>query len=181
MHLKNTQGAKNVLKQLILFACLATTLVTKAFCDQDGSGPEVGKIVPPLDGRTLSGDLYLLRKDVGRPKVINFFWVECHPCSEEMPEMARLEKRFSGVKFISVHTSLNAASVEEVKVAEFIKKLKAAPSNIVLSTNRELGSIFNIQALPHTMVLDGNNKVLINITGYNADTIKALESTLDGL
>ncbi len=102
----------------------------------------------------------------------------CHPCREELPELALLEKQFKEVKFISVHTSLYKHAEEPETVAKYIKSLKGAPSHIVLTTSKELGSDFNIMGLPHTMILDENNIVLMNIIGYDKKNIQRLEQEL---
>jgi thiol-disulfide isomerase/thioredoxin len=165
--------------KFILFLLLLLAATNNVNADVDGSGPQVGQPVPKLYGRTLVDSLYSLSKDVGQAKVINFFWIECHPCREEMPELARLEKKYKSVKFISAHTSLNKKAEEPESVAIFIKSLKGAPSNIVLTTSSELGKDFNISGLPHTIILDENNVVLQNITGYDKQSMLELVSTLD--
>jgi len=167
-----------VLLKNIFLSLLLLVAAPAAFAANDGSGPEVGNEVPLLNGYTLEGESYRLRSDKGSTKVINFFWVGCHPCREEMPELAKLEKQFKSVKFISVHTTLYEHTEEPENVAKFIKSLKAAPSNIVLTTSGELGNDFNIKGLPHTMILDENNNVLLNIAGYNKNNMQILAKAL---
>ena len=166
-----------MLKNIILFFLLVVA-APAVFAANEGSGPEVGKPAPKLYGRTLDDDLYSLQKDTGQKKVINFFWVECHPCRDEMPELARLETEYKNVKFISVHTSLNKKAEELESVSKFVKSLKGAPSNIVVTKNKELGTEFNIVGLPHTMILDKNNIVLMNISGYDKKNMKKLADEL---
>ena len=166
-----------LLKNFILSILLLTATIA-VHAVPDGNGPVIGQPVPKLYGRTLDDELYSLKKDTGSTKVVNFFWVECHPCRDEMPELARLEKQYKGVKFISVHTTLNEHAVEPETVAKFIKSLKAAPSNIVLTTSSELGNEFNIAGLPHTMILDKNNIVPMKISGYDKQNMKKLADEL---
>lgn len=139
----------------------------------EGDGPQVGKLVPNLIGRTLDDKPYLLRKDIGTPKVVNLFAVTCKPCRVEMPELAKYEKRFKGVKFIAVHAlDENPANVEK-----FVKSLADAPSNIVL-TEGGLQETFNYLGLPHTIVLDSNNIVVMNLVGYTRENMLNLASQL---
>ncbi len=140
---------------------------------EEGTGPQVGKPVPNLIGRTLDDQPYLLKKDKGSPKVINFFSVTCKPCRVEMPELAKYERRFKGVKFISVH----ALDENPAIVAKFVKSLKDAPSNIIL-TEGGLEESFNYMGLPHTIVLDSNNIVVMNLVGYTEDNMLDLASQL---
>jgi thiol-disulfide isomerase/thioredoxin len=166
-----------VLKNIILSILLLTASFA-VHAAPDGTGPEIGQPAPKLYGRTLDDELYSLKTDTGQTKVINFFWVECHPCRDEMPELARLEKEYKNVKFISVHTSLAKKAEELESVSKFVKSLKGAPSNIVVTKNKELGTEFNIVGLPHTMILDENNIVLMNISGYDKKNMKRLVDAL---
>jgi thiol-disulfide isomerase/thioredoxin len=153
---------------LLLFPLLAAAEKT--------SGPPVGETAPNLIGRTLDDQTYRLKVDKGKPKVINFFWVECKPCVQEMPELAKLEKQYTGVKFISVHTR----DESHATVLKFIESLPAAPSNIVL-TSGGVQQTFQYRGLPHTIVLDSNNVVLLNLSGYTAANMQRLVKALQAI
>lgn len=142
----------------------------------EGSGPEVGQPSPNLVGRTLDDQSYRLKSDRGSPKVINFFSVTCKPCRQEMPELAKLEKQYTGVKFISVHTQ----EAQPEAVEKFVKALSGAPSTIVL-TSGGIQETFHYLGLPHTIVLDGNNVVLMNLVGYTPDNMRRLGKALQQL
>ena len=165
--MRNRKGAKNIfwMALLLSFSCAVQA--------GDGSGPQVGKPAPNLIGRTFDDKPYLLKKDKGSPKVINFFWVSCKPCRVEMPELAKLEQRFKGVKFISVHAEDENPAI----VAKFIKSLPGAPANVVL-TEGSLRETFNYFGLPHTIVLDSDNIVLMNLVGYTQENMHELTSQL---
>jgi thiol-disulfide isomerase/thioredoxin len=158
----------------ILFSILILTLAIPFGAKAaEGEGPEIGQLAPNIVGRTLEDRPYRLRVDTEKPKVINFFWVSCIPCKEEMPELAQLEKKYPNFKFISVHTKKESAQ----NVANFIKSLSGAPSNIVL-TSGGMQEAFNYMGLPHTIVLDSDNVVQMNFIGYTADNIKQLDKVL---
>lgn len=137
------------------------------------NGPEVGQLAPNLIGRTLDDQSYRLKSDKGQPKVINFFWVQCKPCKLEMPELAKMEKQYPGVKFIAVHTQEEKPEA----VMKFIQSLPAAPSNIVL-TSGGVQENFKYLGLPHTLLLDAENIVLLNLSGYTPANMQRLEQAL---
>lgn len=140
------------------------------------NGPAIGTEAPKLIARTLDDKLYLLSHDKDSPKVMNFFWVECVPCKKEMPELAKLEKAYPKVKFISVHASSESADI----VAQFIHSLSAAPSNIVV-TQSAAKEAFNVKGLPHTIVMDQNNIVQANLVGYTPKNMDSLKKMLEEL
>ena len=142
----------------------------------NSNGPEVGQPAPNIIGRTLDDQSYRLKSDKGSPKVINFFWVGCKPCRQEMPELAKLENQYKGVKFISVHT----LAEQPENVSKFVKSLVGAPSNIVQTTGG-IQETFQYQGLPHTMLLDSENVVLMNLSGYTPENMQRLSKALQQL
>jgi len=157
----------------LLGIVLVTFLVPVVVGAESGGGPVVGQPSPNILGRTMDDKYYRLKQDTGKPKVINFFWVSCIPCKKEMPELAKLEKQFKGVKFISVHTEDEKAET----VVKFVKSLSGAPSNIVM-TSGGVKEAFKYNGLPHTMILDGDNVVLMNLSGYTPENMRRLTSEL---
>lgn len=137
------------------------------------NGPAVGQPSPNIIGRTLSDDSWRLKNDLGKPKVINFFWVGCKPCKLEMPELAKLEKLHPNVKFISVHSQEEPVDT----VVKFVNSLSAAPSNIIM-TSGGVQESFRYMGLPHTIVLDKNNVVQMNISGYTPENMQRLSKAL---
>lgn len=159
--------------QKLLGALLVVLALPVCANATEGNGPEIGQPSPNIIGRTIADQPYRLKVDKGTPKVINFFWVSCKPCKEEMPELAQLEKKYPTVKFISVHTQKESPE----NVEAFIKALPGAPSNIVL-TSGGMQEAFKYHGLPHTIVLDGNNTVLMNLVGYTPENMQRLNEAL---
>jgi thiol-disulfide isomerase/thioredoxin len=155
------------------FCMLAFFTVHGSVTAAKQTGPEVGKASPNLIGRTLDGKMYRLSSDKSGPKVINFFWVSCKPCRTELPELAQMEKDNPKVKFISVHT----IDEKPEAVQKFINGLEDAPSNIVL-TNGGVQENFQYIGLPHTIVLDRNNVVLLSLSGYTKTNTSRLHKIL---
>jgi thiol-disulfide isomerase/thioredoxin len=153
-----------------------TLLLSMCATAEPLNGPDIGQPMPSLLGRTLDDRLFSLRKEIGQPKVINFFWVECVPCKKEMPELASLEKKYSGVKFIAVHTQNEKKEVVE----QFVRSLSAAPSNIVL-TQGGMQERFGYLGLPHTVIVNSENIVVKNLVGYTPENMKLLAESLNQL
>lgn len=140
------------------------------------NGPTVGEASPVLMGRTLDDDLYRLSGDTDKPKVISFFWTQCGHCKLELPELAKLEKKYPNVKFIAVHSKFESPAT----VGKFLRSLSASPKMVMLTT----GSIqeeFLYKGLPHTMVLDAENVVLANFSGYTPQNMKEMEALVNKL
>lgn len=139
-------------------------------------GPAVGEASPNFMGRTMDDQLYRLANDTDRPKVISFFWTQCGHCKLELPELAKMEKKYPKVKFIAVHTK--DESPETVK--KFLRSLSASPSTVILTTG-SLQEEFLYKGLPHTVVLDAENTVLANFSGYTPQNMKELNTLANSL
>lgn len=161
-------------KLLKLFLCLLLTPMPLLAASD--SGPAVGAAAPNLIGRTLDDQSWRLKSDLGQAKVINFFWVGCQPCRQEMPELAKLEKQYPHIKFMSVHTQEETPE----NILKFVKSLPAAPSHII-QTSGGVQETFNVKGLPHTLVLDAKNNVLLNLSGYTPANMQRLQQLLQKL
>ena len=161
---------------------LAFAVSATSFQSAWAEGPAPGAVSPDFRGFTMQDNFYVLSKQKGKAKVINFFWVECKPCREEMPELAKLEKQYPHISFIAVHTIPPASKdVSDEQVATFVNSLSAHPSTVVIS-GAPLLDKFNVKAFPYTLVLDANNKVVGGVSGYNpAQGVKKLTELLGKL
>jgi len=151
----------------ILFLIFTASVVASA---QGEEGLSVGETAPNLIGRLTTGGFFRLNSVDAKLKVINFWWIKCKPCKKELPEIAELEKKFPAVKFFAVHT----VELPRETIVEFINSLPKGPSNVVMGNSKML-ELFRFQSLPHTVVLDGKNRVMLVITGYTENNMKKLE------
>jgi serine/threonine-protein kinase len=136
-------------------------------------GLKVGVTAPNIMGRTLGGKIYRLYKSEAKLKVLNFWWVRSLTSKTEMQQLAKLEKQYPGVEFISVHS----VSVSREKIIAFLEVLSGSPSVIVMG-NKKVQQLYKFQTIPHTVVLDNENRVLLAITGYTSENMKQLEEII---
>lgn len=111
----------------------------------------------------------------GQVLVVNFWATWCAPCREEMPGFVKLQSRWRdrGVQFVGL------AQDEADKVARFGQELGInyplwLGESEVMDLSRRLGNRFGV--LPHTVLLDGQGRVLESRIGIYAEP--ALESRL---
>jgi thiol-disulfide isomerase/thioredoxin len=142
----------------------------------------VGDAMPQVIGRDTSGNLLALSQLTQKPKVLNFFWVECIPCRKEIPLLAEKEKIYPGVDFIVIHAENNPktdANYDIADIQQFIDKLPAAPKRVVLGSAR-LKEDLGIKGFPFSVLLSADNRVEKILFGFNDGTLRELEGWLDG-
>jgi len=111
----------------------------------------------------------------GKVLVVNFWATWCTPCREEMPGFVKLQSRWQdrGVQFVGI------AQDDPAKVAAFGRELGVnyplwLGEEGVMSLSRRLGNRLGV--LPHTVLLDGQGRVLESKIGVFAEPV--LESRL---
>lgn len=136
-------------------------------------GLKVGDIAPNIMGRTLEGKIYRLNKSQAKVKVLNFWSAKSITSKMEMPQLAKIERKYADVEFVSVH----AVKLPREQIVAFLGTLSSSPSKIVMS-GKKVQQLYKFETIPHTVVLDDQNKVLLTITGYSDDNMKKLEKIL---
>ena len=189
------------MKKLIAVALAAVTLIALSGCANDplanqfkagdnknyiaGDGTvsefaaaNRGKAIE-WQGNTESGGLLKSSQLTGVVVVMNFWYAGCAPCRAEAPDLVALNKEFTGkkVQFIGVNVRDTAATA-----LAFARKFNILwPSIIDATSGSVLMSFTGVvtpQAVPTTLVIDGQGRVSARILGrLEKGTLKALINT----
>ncbi len=107
----------------------------------------------------------------GKPTLINFWATSCGPCVKEFPDLNRIKKQFkNSVNFVAI--SFDNSS----KVENFLKKHKFDFEQIT-DSGIQLDSL-KINAIPMSLLLDKNGKILKVYGGLITDNEKEVIETL---
>ena len=146
--LASTPTIPDPLKSEAVEAAPAAVMAAK-FVDQDGKSRVLGQMA-------------------GKVIVVNFWATWCTPCVEEMPGFARVQARWEarGVRFVGL------ANDDAAKVKAFGERLGInyplwTGEAAVMDLSRRLGN--RIGVLPHTVLLDGEGKVIESRIGIYAE------------
>ena len=82
-----------------LFGAILFLSCSFAVLAEEGTGPQVGQPIPNLIGRTLNDEPYMLKKDKGSPKVINFFWVRRMSLPQSSPVLLNHCRRLPPISY----------------------------------------------------------------------------------
>jgi len=98
----------------------------------------------------------------GRIFFVNFWASWCSACIIEMPSIVKLGKKFKneGLEIISINVDENPENI----VPRFIKKFDMQ-FNVYKDEKGMLSQLFNVHAIPLTVIMDSNRKVLYIETG----------------
>ena len=147
---------KRLLFSLILsatsFVCLA----------QEKASPFPSIDIKSIEGKLVNTDLF---ENDNQPIVVSFWATWCKPCAKELDAITEVYEDWqdeTGVKVIaiSIDDARNAA-----KVAPYANG-KDWPFEIYIDANSDLKRALNVNAIPHTFLLNANKEIVWQHTSY---------------
>ena len=121
----------------------------------------VGNIIPSFSQPAPDGTTIDIMTEVGKNKVtIIDFWASwCGPCRQEMPLMLDLYQQYKdqGLGIVGVSLDSNADAWQQAIAA---LKLEWPQMSDLKGWENAAAQLFNIQSIPHTIVVDQQGKIL---------------------
>ncbi|MBT5156623.1 MAG: TlpA family protein disulfide reductase [Rhodobiaceae bacterium] len=141
-----------------------------------------GQQLPNIVGRDLEGNLVSLRRSLqGKKTLINFWWVQCSPCKQELPDLIAKEKSHPEVDFIYVHAETNAktkSAYEPAIIQAFLGGLGLSLSKVIIG-NTKSRMAAGVEALPTTLLVDESGKVEMVLVGFTVQNTAKIAAWLE--
>ena len=138
--------------------------------------------LPNIVGRDLDGKITSLQRSFdGRPMVINFWWIKCSPCKQELPDLIAKEAAYPNVSFVYVHAETNAKTKAPYKVADVTGFLdnQSLQLNRVIIGNTKARKSAGVDALPTTLLVDKQGRVDRKLVGFTPENTAEISSWLE--
>jgi len=110
----------------------------------------------------------------GKIVVLNFWFINCPPCRQEIPELNKIVATYANnpdIVFIGVATD------EKDKLKEFLKENPFAYH--IVSDGRELAARYGIKGYPTNVIIGKDGKVKLHSMGYGPYTLDSFDKTID--
>ncbi len=139
---------------------------------------EGGGAAEDFDLETLTGESRTLADYEGKVVFLNFWASWCAPCVEEMPAMQMLADRFEddGLRVVAVNVR------ERRETASDVVEELGLEFTVLLDTNGEAMSSYNVRGLPTTIIIDREGQVVGTKLGYHPwdepETLEAFAALL---
>jgi cytochrome c biogenesis protein CcmG/thiol:disulfide interchange protein DsbE len=133
--------------------------------------------VPDFQLKDLEGQRVALDDLLGKGPILISFWATwCKPCIKEMPHLHELYHRYKEHGFLVVAISEDSPrSLSKVKSFIAGKKYDFL---VLLDENNAVQRKFNFRALPYTLLLDEEGRMVYSRLGYRPGDEKMLEEKL---
>ena len=143
----------------LVFSLLALFLLSASM--------EGGSKIPSVKLKDLDGNSVNTAElsNDGKPMVISFWATWCKPCAKELDAISEVYDDWqdeTGVKLIAI--SIDDAR-NAIKVAPYANG-KDWPFEIYLDSNSDLKRALNVNAIPHTFLLNSKNEIVWQHTSY---------------
>ena len=109
--------------------------------------------------------------------VLDFWATWCKPCARAIPKLITLYDQYKdrGVQFIGI----NVDSPRNLPKVKPYASTRGITYPILLDSNNELMSEFQITALPTVLVVDNKNEIVFVHRGYRPGNEKILQDEID--
>jgi len=135
-----------------------------------------GKEISGFNERDIDGNKWKLKNLKGRIVVLNFWFINCPPCRQEMPELNRVVEQYkedSSVVFISFCLD------DKSSIKDF---LETSPFNYkIVAEARYISQQYGVTSYPTHVVLDKEGKVQYHTSGLAMGTVPWLKKTIEAL
>lgn len=121
----------------------------------------------------INGVKYDLRELTGKVLVFNFWFINCPPCKQEIPELNELYKKYKDDKDVIF---LAIALDEKYDIKQFLKTNPFLYP--IVSDGRYYAQKYNVSSYPTHLVVGKDGLVKFHTTGLAANTILWVEKTL---
>lgn len=118
----------------------------------------VGAIVPNFTVMTPTGDTISLYSISGKIKLVDFWASWCAPCRKENPNLVKLYEEYHPKGFEIFGVSLDTDKVAWEKAIE--EDCLPWKQGSELLQVPQVAILFGIKAIPHTILLDENNRII---------------------
>lgn len=111
-----------------------------------------------------NGTAVTLQDFKGRVLLVNFWATWCAPCVKELPSLDELQLKLGGEGLLVM--AINQDRGGERVAAPFLKKLDVNRLGLFLDPKMKLGRSFGVRALPWTILIDREGRVVGQLAGY---------------
>jgi len=148
--------------QVFLLVCLLLPMLLTACSQEETKKLEVGDSAPAFTLQDLDGNIFNLSDLKGSPVVLRFFLVDCKFCRADTPVFNEFYTQYhkKGLQMLYI----DSLGIDQKVVEGFVNELGIL-FPVAQDEGGTVSSSYNVRALPQTIVLDPEHKIIAAILG----------------
>ncbi len=119
------------------------------------AGPAIDMPAPDFALRTFAGHNVRLSEFRGNVVVISFWATWCGPCQQELPRLKELHERYARAGLITLGVNLDDDSGRARDMGQRL----AVTFPLLLDQTREIARLYQVDAMPMTVLIDREGRV----------------------
>ncbi len=135
----------------------------------------IGQPAPDFDLKLLNGKDFSLTDHTGKVVVLDFWATWCVPCVRAMPAYLAATSDIDPDKFLFVAVNQDEPAP---LVKEFLKR-RSWTVSVAMDPGAKVGEEFNVEGLPHTVVIGPDGKIVALHEGYRRGVESELRKSVD--
>ncbi len=120
----------------------------------------------------LEGNTFSLDELKGKVIVINFWFVACKPCVEEIPELNELVEKYEDKDVVFLGFALD----NEKRLNSFLEKTPFKYH--IFSKSKKIIENYGVNSYPTHIIIDQSSAVVFKTSGLSPTTVKSIENTI---
>ena len=136
---------------------------------------DMGATAQPFTATDLEGTTFTLDELKGKVVVINFWFVACKPCVEEIPDLNELVEKYEEKEVVFLGFALD----NEKRINSFLEKTPFKYH--IFQESKEIIGSYGVNSYPTHIVIDQSSTVAFKTSGLSTMTIKSIDKTIKSL
>jgi peroxiredoxin len=123
--------------------------------------------------RDMNGNKYSLKELKGKVVVLNFWFINCPPCRQEIPDLNEMKASFADKDVVFIAVALD----EKYDIETF---LKTTPFNYnIIDNGRYIANQYRITSYPTHVVVDKEGVIKFHTSGLAPNTVSWLKKSIN--
>lgn len=119
---------------------------------------------PDFTLKSATGDNIRLSEQRGKVVMLNFWASWCGPCRQEMPLLDGIYKKHAKMGFVLLGINVEEDNTDAKKMLQNL----GVTFPILFDTGNKLSVLYNLEAMPTSIMIDKKGKIRYVDRGYNA-------------
>ena len=155
---------------------LLTTLLVGA-ASAASAAVQLSANAPDFTLRSVGGTNLRLAEQRGQVVMVNFWATWCTPCLQEMPHLSRLYERYRASGFVLLGVNID----DDPRAATALATKLGLRFPVLLDTDKKVSRIYDMSAMPATLLIDRDGRVRHIHRGYRDGVEKTYEEQVRAL